>query len=261
MPRKLSELAFNALPQSLKPALALRYPNVVTRLPGTEAQPYLTENMFQRRNLHPPKRPVAHRKSKAERDAEFDAIMAMPIRNPEAVGRKRLETSAQILDRYGPQRRDKFEDQTGLGKFKVDKSAKIRKIRNQPLYEVKLYVRTLKEARATVKMHSMTGGMMQEEPAEGQPDEDDEAIGYQQATIDEAIAQTPADQATEDIQTPLPAIQAEDEPVIAEFFDVLLREYPPGSVANRRQAYFEITGVFGRELPQIIANTFYDLWG
>ena len=147
----------------------------------------------------------------------------------------------------------------GTGKF-----SKIRKIRNQPLYEVKLYVRTLKEARATVKMHSMTGGMMQEEPAEQpdeQPDEDDENIGYQQATLDEAIAQTPADQATEDIQTPLPAIQAEDEPTIAEFFDVLLREYPPGSVANRRQAYFEITGVFGRELPQIIANTFYDLWG
>ena len=37
-------------------------------------------------------------------------------------------------------------------------NAKIRKIRNQPLYEVKLYVRTLKEARDTVKMHSMTGG-------------------------------------------------------------------------------------------------------
>jgi hypothetical protein len=36
--------------------------------------------------------------------------------------------------------------------------SKIRKIKNQKIYEVKLYVRTLKDARATVAMHGMEGG-------------------------------------------------------------------------------------------------------
>jgi hypothetical protein len=140
--------------------------------------------------------------------------------------------------------------------------AKIRKIRNQKIYEVKLYVRTLKEARATVAMHGMKGGAgTQEEPAEEQPDEEDEDIGYQQPSLNEAIEQTPADQVTEDIQTPLPAVQDEDRPAIIEFFGVLLREYPPGSVANRKQAYLEITRIFGRELPSVIADTFYELYG
>ena len=38
--------------------------------------------------------------------------------------------------------------------------ASIRKIKNQPLYEVKFYVKTRKEAKQAIAMHSMTGGIL-----------------------------------------------------------------------------------------------------
>lgn len=130
----------------------------------------------------------------------------------------------------------------------------IRKVRNQDLYEVKFYVKTRKEAKQAVAMHSMTGGMEQ-------PVEDDEDLGFQQATVAEAIEQIPAHQAIESIQTPRPALQAEDLQATADFFGVLLREYPPDIEGNRRQAELEIERVFGMELPEIVSNTFYHFWG
>lgn len=74
---------------------------------------------------------------------------ANPVELEKAISKTEMKVSLQTAELRG-----KKDAIMGSGN-----SSKIRKIRNQPLYEVKLYVKTLKEARDTVAMHSMTGGM------------------------------------------------------------------------------------------------------